>query len=223
MLKLHKNCRLYFFATVLAFIFTLFFMALCPLTIMTIVLLQHNPLNMEYVPLSFFFTNIVFFLILNSWLVKTSFTNLRRTRKCATRDRDGTRLVGEDEELNNFSMLQSFYTVIIPNNTKFRLMCPVSNVNLDASSSSEMSNIVASKRERTLPAFDTIVNQMDILQNNTRRKDTQPTEVWRLTIIYHLLLQLLFLGRVTTTGLSCRNNPPILESALKQKEYFQRV
>lgn len=171
MLNLRRNGRLYFCATILAFILTVFLRAVCPLTIYTVVILQHDPLKMDYVPLGFFFMNAVFFLVLNAWVVKSSFVSLRRrlrARKRISRHRVCTRLVHQQQQLNNLSDPHFIpTTVVIPSDESFRLSCPVSNVNLDASSSSGMSNIIASKGERTLPAFDAILNEMNSVQDSS--------------------------------------------------------
>ena len=181
LLNVDRNGRLYFCSTLLGFVLTVFLRGICPLLILVIVTLQHDPLKMDYLPLGFFFMNVVFFLMLNGWLIKSSFTSLRRrvrARRSAAWARAHADFLQEMSlnGLNNCDLRHTSPTVIIPTDDSFRLSCPVSNVNMNCSSIAQMSNIAASRRERTLPKFDAIVNHMNS-HENSRTPRVQPTEV----------------------------------------------
>lgn len=151
----------------LRFFLTILLRALCPIALLVITLSSYTPLSLEYVPLGFFFMNIVFFAMINGWHIKVSLEGLkkrllaRRLSYYYSRPRaasDGNFTNGM--ELNNVTSLTQAITrtalpIIIPSDANFRLSSPVSNVNMN---SDEVSNIAVSRHERTLPQINVIIN-----------------------------------------------------------------
>ncbi|XP_001620772.2 uncharacterized protein LOC5499133 isoform X1 [Nematostella vectensis] len=173
-LGIRKNDYLHISCVLFGFIFAVVFRAFSPLLILTISLLKHNPLKMDYLPLGFFFMNIVFFSMTNGWLVKSSFESFRRrivTRRIINelaRARDMSSFSPDREArvgglvLNNSApstqSTRQPLSIVIPSNESFRLAPPVSNVNMNGGGDSLVSNLTTCRHERTIPRFDVIVN-----------------------------------------------------------------
>ena len=173
-LGISKNSYLYINCVIIGFAMTVICRALCPLTLLVVVLLDNNPLRMEYLPLGFFFMNIVFFSMVNGWLVKSSFDSLKRrilsrrilnelSRFRNVRALDGSPDTSPIEvELNNLGAsrqpVRQPVTIVIPADESFRLAPPVSNLNNDYSRSL-VSNITLSRHERTIPGINYIVDE----------------------------------------------------------------
>lgn len=181
-LGISKNSYLYINCVIIGFVLTIVCRALCPLTLLVIVLLNHNPLRMEYLPLGFFFMNIVFFSMVNGWLVKSSFDSLKRrilsrrilnelSRFRNVRALDGSQETSPTEvELNNLGAssrpARQPITIVIPADESFRLAPPISNLNMDYSRAL-VSNITVSRHERTLPNINYIVNESSTAPSET--------------------------------------------------------
>lgn len=166
LLGVSKNSWLFLFTSTLRFVVTVLLRAVCPIVMLVVTLTSHSPLTLEYVPLGFFFMNIVFFSMINGWHVKVSFESLkkrllaRRLFYYYSRPRAGS----DSMELNNVNSLAQTLTrtalpVIIPTDANFRLSSPVSNVNMN---SDEVSNIAVSRHERTLPQISIIINDTPV-------------------------------------------------------------
>lgn len=148
--------------SVLRFFVTILLRALCPIALLAITLSTHTPLSLEYVPLGFFFMNIVFFSMINGWHIKMSFEGFKK-RLLARRLSyyySRPRAASDGMELNNVASLTQILTrtalpIVIPSDANFRLSSPVSNVNMN---SDEVSNIAVSRHERTLPQINVIIN-----------------------------------------------------------------
>lgn len=166
LLGVSKNGCLFLCTSVLRFIVTVFLRAICPIAILVTTLTRHSPLTLEYVPLGFFFMNIVFFSMINGWHVKISFESLKK-RLLAWRLAyyySRPRATSESLELNNVNtnaqtLNRTALPVIIPTDANFRLSSPVSNVNMN---SDEVSNIAVSRHERTLPQISIIINDTPV-------------------------------------------------------------
>lgn len=165
-LGVSKNGWLFLWTSALRFIVTILLRAVCPIALLVLTLSSHSPLSLEYVPLGFFFMNIVFFSMINGWHIKVSFESLkkrllaRRLSYYYSRPRANSDSNPNSMELNNVSSLTQTLTrtalpVIIPSDVNFRLSSPVSNVNMN---SDEVSNISVSRHERTLPQINVIIN-----------------------------------------------------------------
>lgn len=168
LLGANKNGLLFLYVSVFRFVVTILLRAICPIALLVLTLSEHSPLSLEYVPLGFFFMNIVFFSMINGWHIKTSFDSLQK-RLLARRlsyyysrpgENGDTSLNGA--ELNNLtstppqSLTRTALPVIIPTDANFRLSSPVSNVNMN---SEEVSNIAVSRRERTVPQISIIISE----------------------------------------------------------------
>ncbi|XP_031552450.1 uncharacterized protein LOC116289640 [Actinia tenebrosa] len=181
-LGISKNSYLYINCVIIGFILTIICRALCPLTLLVVVFLSHSPLRMEYLPLGFFFMNIVFFTMVNGWLVKSSFDSLRRRilsrrilnelsrfRNVRALD-DSQEITPGEVELNNLGAsrqpVRQPVTIVIPADESFRLAPPVSNLNMDYSRAL-VSNITVSRHERTLPNINYIVNETSTTMPDT--------------------------------------------------------
>lgn len=166
LLGVNKNGLLLLYISVFRFIVTILLRAICPIALLALTLSLHSPLSLEYIPLGFFFMNIVFFSMINGWHIKVSFESLkkrllaRRLSYYYSRPGENSESISNATELNNISshaqsLTRQILPVIIPTDTNFRLSSPVSNVNMN---SEEVSNIAVSRRERTLPQISVIIN-----------------------------------------------------------------
>ena len=168
LLGANKNGLLFLYVSVFRFVVTILLRAICPIALLVLTLSQHSPLSLEYVPLGFFFMNIVFFSMINGWHIKTSFDSLkkrllaRRLSYYYSSPGDNSDISLNGTELNNLtastpqSITRTALPVIIPTDANFRLSSPVSNVNMN---SEEVSNIAVSRRERTVPQISIIINE----------------------------------------------------------------
>ena len=168
LLGANKNGLLFLCITILRFVITILLRAICPIALLILTLSQHTPLSLDYVPLGFFFMNIVFFSMINGWHIKVSFESLkkrllaRRLSYYYSQPGENSDSSSNGTELNNFTaspaqgLPRTTLPVIIPTDTNFRLCSPVSNVNMN---SEEVSNIAISRRERTLPQISVIINE----------------------------------------------------------------
>lgn len=166
-LGVKKNSLLYIGTVFVGFVTTITLRAICPFVLLVLAVLKHSPLAMDYLPLGFFFMNIVFFTMINGWLVKNGFYSLRRRwlsrRLFLYLEREGqnSQAEGSSLEMNNlFSSRQyprSVLPIIIPSDESFRLAAPVSNVNMTCENA-EISNISLSRHERTVPKINSIIN-----------------------------------------------------------------
>lgn len=169
-----KNSMAYITLLAFGFTLTVIFRGVVPVILLILTTLNENPLKMQYIPLGFFFMNIVFFSMVNGWLMKSSLQSLRKRllsrriiselrRYQIVRNREGQN--PGDFELNNLGdarrAQQRPVTVIIPADNNFRLARPVSNFNMDYSRTL-VSNLTVSRRERTLPNINIIVSQPDV-------------------------------------------------------------
>ena len=168
-LGVSKNGWLFFCTSSLRFIVTILLRAICPVALLVITLSSHSPLSLEYVPLGFFFMNIVFFSMINGWHIKVSFESLQKrllARRLSYYDYSRPRANSESNsnsmELNNRTLNRTALPVIIPTDASFRLSSPVSNVNMN---SDEVSNIAVSRYERTLPQINIIINDTPVSED----------------------------------------------------------
>lgn len=168
-LGVSKNGWLFFCTSSLRFIVTILLRAICPVALLVITLSSHSPLSLEYVPLGFFFMNIVFFSMINGWHIKVSFESLQKrllARRLSYYDYSRPRANSESNsnsmELNNRTLNRTALPVIIPTDASFRLSSPVSNVNMH---SDEVSNIAVSRYERTLPQINIIINDTPVSED----------------------------------------------------------
>lgn len=154
----------------LRLVITILLRAICPIALLAQTLSRHSPLTLEYVPLGFFFMNIVFFSMINGWHIKVSFESLRKrllARRLSyyySRPGENSDSSSNGTELNNIAspsqpLPRTALPVIIPTDNNFRLCSPVSNVNMN---SEEVSNIAVSRRERTLPHISVIINESPV-------------------------------------------------------------
>ena len=160
-----KSGLLFFLTSASSFVITVLLRAISPVALLVHTLSHHSPLSLEYVPLGFFFMNIVFFSMINGWHIKVSSESLKKRLLAARLSYYYSRGEHSDinsngMELNNFtspahSLPHTALPVIIPTDANFRLSSPVSNVNMN---SEEVSNIAVSRRERTLPQISLIIN-----------------------------------------------------------------
>lgn len=166
LLGVNRNSWFFLWVSTLRLVVTILLRAICPTVLLVITLSTHSPLSLEYVPLGFFFMNIVFFSMINGWHVKISFESLkkrllaRRLSYYYSRPRANSDSNLNSMELNNINSVAQTLTrtalpVIIPTDANFRLSSPVSNVNMN---SDEVSNIAVSRHERTLPQISIIIN-----------------------------------------------------------------
>ena len=169
-LGVNKSSWFFLCVSTLRLLVTIFLRAICPTLLLVITLSSHSPLTLEYVPLGFFFMNIVFFSMINGWHVKVSFESLkkrllaRRLSHYYSRPRANSDSNLNSMELNNTSsvaqtLTRSALPVIIPTDANFRLSSPVSNVNMN---SDEVSNLAVSRHERTLPQISIIINDAPV-------------------------------------------------------------
>lgn len=176
-LAISKNSLVYITLMAVGFALTVIFRGVCPLLILILVILNQNPLRMQYVPLGFFFMNIVFFSMVNGWLMKSSLQSLRKRllSRRIINELQRYQIVRNREEqsagdvaLNNLGDARRNQrrpvTVVIPADNNFRLARPVSNFNMDYSRTL-VSNLTVSRHERTLPNFNIIVRQQPIVSS----------------------------------------------------------
>lgn len=164
LLGANKNGIFFLNISIVRFVVTILLRAVCPIALLALTLSRNSPLSLGYVPLGFFFMNVVFFSMINGWHMKASFDSLKK-RLLAWRltyyySRPEENIGHNGTELNNFttpsqSIARPALPVIIPTDNNFRLCSPVSNVNMN---SEEISNIAVSRRERTLPQISAIIN-----------------------------------------------------------------
>lgn len=181
-LGISKNSTSYISLMVVGCILTVVLRGIVPVIMLILVFLTANPLQMEYVPLGVFFMNIIFFSMVNVWLIKTSLESLRtrllsrRIINELQRYRTAQNQNAQNEfPLNNLgdyrrAQRDQHVTIVIPTDNNFRLARPVSNFNMDYSRTL-VSNITLSRHERTVPSFNLIVNHTPTL--DTREQTTE--------------------------------------------------
>lgn len=163
----NKNGLLFLCISIFRFVVTILVRAISPVVLLSLTLSRNSPLSLGYVPLGFFFMNVVFFSMINGWHIKASFESLKK-RLLAWRlsyyysrpeeNRDNS--FSNGTELNNVAtpaqaIARTALPIIIPTDTNFRLSSPVSNVNMN---SEEISNIAVSRRERTVPHISALID-----------------------------------------------------------------
>ena len=137
LLGVNRNSWFFLCVSTLRLVVTVLLRAICPTVLLVITLSTHSPLSLEYVPLGFFFMNIVFFSMINGWHVKISFESLkkrllaRRLSYYYSRPRANSDSNLNSMELNNINSVTQTLTrtalpVIIPTDANFRLSSPVS-------------------------------------------------------------------------------------------------
>ena len=169
LLRVNKTGLVVLWSSILRVVFTVLLRAICPIALLIITISRYSPLSMDYLPLGYFFTNIVFFSMVNAWFIKISIESLRNriwarhffhqlSLPSENRNIEPNRN-GLEQEMNNSNpgnqTIRSPLPVIIPTDAKFRLLSPVSNVNMN---SDEVSNITVSRHERTLPQINVIIH-----------------------------------------------------------------
>ncbi|XP_002736276.1 uncharacterized protein LOC100370515 [Saccoglossus kowalevskii] len=178
------------------FISTIIFRGIVPVVFIIVSMQFGSPFSMNYAVISFYFLSCVFFLILNIWVIKISFTgvvkyNKERRKHLMERALIGPRGANDDESavgVDGTSAVEKFRIQTTHNNLRYMRPCANTNLNTPFTDSGRVSNrtigAVANIQEKLFPA---VLNNVNVSGSMADRTSSLSTESDRSRISFSFL------------------------------------
>ncbi|XP_077983327.1 uncharacterized protein LOC144438165 [Glandiceps talaboti] len=152
---------------------TLLLRGILPLAFLVVSIVYGNPFSMNYIVISFYFLSCIFFLILNLWMIKISFTSVQKFRKERKRHKLERALIKSpsDEEshvgnVEGTSTMAKKSQLPCQKKNNVRYLTPVANTNINTDNGDERMTNLNRDRETVSNIHDAL---FPVVANNQRR------------------------------------------------------